>query len=478
MTNAPTQAAPAEVSVMDSQARGPLLLLLGSGIAWLVISGVLALLTSIQLHTPSFMADCSWLTAGRSQALRETAFLYGWCANAGLALSLWVLGRLGGSPLRALNWVVVGCLFWNLGVTLGCVGIATGDMTSFPALQFPRYVQPLLVAAYSAMAVSGVLAWYGRRTDGAYASQWYGVAALFLFPWLLLVTQSVLLWLPVRGVVQTIAAAWYAQGVWSLWMAPLALVVAYYVVPKVTGKVLPAYESAPLAFWTLIFLGAWTGGRHLIGGPVPAWIATLGLVAYGLVLFHYLVVGLNLRGVFGAAGTPATFLAYGLASYLLVGLLEFLTCFRGVALHTQYTLLQTALEYLGWQGGISMLFFGGVYFMVPHLTGKPWASGALVSGHRALTCVGVALLVIALGFAGLKQSSGLLSGSSGLGALLSELRGSLLVASAAQFVLLVGNLLLFANFLRSAAPSLEGCAWCGALLGSDQRAARQEAHAS
>jgi len=474
MTNAPTQAAPAEVSVMDSQARGPLLLLLGSGLAWLVISGILALLTSIQLHTPSFMADCSWFTAGRTQALRETAFLYGWAANAGLALALWVLGRLGGNPLRALNWVVVGCLFWNLGVTLGCVGIATGDMTSFQGLQFPRYVQPLLVVAYGAMAMSGVLAWYGRRTEGAYASQWYGVAALFLFPWLLLVTQSVLLWLPLRGVVQTIAAAWYAQGVWSLWLAPLALAVAYYVAPKVTGKVLPAYESAPLAFWTLIFLGAWTGGRHLIGGPVPAWIGTLSLVAYGLILFHYLVVGLNLRGVFGAVGAPAGFLSYGLASYLLVGVLEFLTCFRGVAVHSQYTLLQTALEQLGWQGGVSMLFFGGLYFMVPHLTGKPWSSSALVTGHRVLSLSGVALLVIALGAAGLKQSAGLLTSSGGLGALLVEIRGSLLVATAAHCVLLAANLLLLVNFVRSAVSSLECCSWDGA----GQRISRQEAHAS
>jgi cbb3-type cytochrome oxidase subunit 1 len=43
---------------------------------------------------------------------------------------------------------------------------------------------------------------------------------------------------PVRGVMQPIVAAWYAQSAWTLWLAPLALSVAYYVVPKVTGKVL------------------------------------------------------------------------------------------------------------------------------------------------------------------------------------------------------------------------------------------------
>ena len=70
MTNVPTHAASAEVTPTDLHARGPLLLLIGSGLVWLVISGVLALITAIQLRTPGFMADCSWLTHGRAQALR------------------------------------------------------------------------------------------------------------------------------------------------------------------------------------------------------------------------------------------------------------------------------------------------------------------------------------------------------------------------------------------------------------------------
>ena len=60
--------------------------------------------------------------------------------------------------------------------------------------------------------------------------------------------QAVLLWWPVRGTVQAIAAGWYAQGVWTLWLAPLALAGAYYIVPKIAGRVLPTYESAPLGF--------------------------------------------------------------------------------------------------------------------------------------------------------------------------------------------------------------------------------------
>jgi len=130
----------AEVTAADTAGRWPLLLLLASGLVWLVLSGVLALIASIQLHSPGFLADCESLTHGRVTSLAETTFIYGWAANTGLGVALWVLGRLGGAPLRALNWAVVGTLFWNTGIALGLVGIATGDATSFALLEIPRYV--------------------------------------------------------------------------------------------------------------------------------------------------------------------------------------------------------------------------------------------------------------------------------------------------------------------------------------------------
>ncbi len=452
MTKVPTNAGSAEVTALDSQARGPLLLLLGSGLVWLVASGFLALITSIQLHSPQFMADCAWFTFGRTQALRDTAFIYGWGANAGLGIALWVLGRLGGSPLRGLNWAVVGTLFWNLGIAAGLVGIATGDMTGFSFLQLPRYVLPFLVVAYAAIAMSGVLAWSGRRTEGMYASQWYAIAALFLFPWMLCAAQAVLLWWPVRGTVQAVAASWYGQAVWTLWLAPVALAAAYYIVPKVVGRVLPSYESAPLGFWTLIFVGSWTGGRHLIGGPVPAWIPTMAVVSASLLIFHYLVLILNFRVAFQSNGTAIRFIRFGLISYMLAGVAELLTSFRGVALHTQFTFFSTAIEQLGLYGGISMMFFGAIYYLVPRVTGNAWASAGLLAGHRILMVLGVVLAVVTLAYAGLVQGSGLLDDKATFATIFGNVRMALLVHSAAQLILVTGNLLLLVNLIRTAYP--------------------------
>jgi len=478
MTNVSTnvaRAASAEVTAIDAQARGPLLLLIGLSLLWLVLSGVLSLISSIQLHSPGFLADCPWFTFGRTQAMGESAFIYGWAANAGLAVTIWILGRLGGYPLRALNWLSIGGLFWSLGIAGGLVGIALGDMTSFSLLQLPRYVQPLLVFAWASIAISGVLAWSGRRTDGTFASQWYAVAALFLFPWMLIGAQAVLLWMPVRGVVQPIAAVWYAQGVWSMWLAPLALAAAYYIVPKTAGRVLPSYEFASLGFWALIFVGTWTGGRNLIGGPVPAWISTMAIVSSVLVLFHYLVVALNLRIMFGPSGTAIRLVRFGVVAYLLVGVFEMITSLRGVAVETQFTFLMTALSQLGLYGAVSMIFFGAIYYMVPRLTGRPWASAGLAGGHSVMVIFGVVTSVVTLFVAGWTQGVELLDPKTPVSSIFGDVKLSLIMNSGAQIILLAANILLLVNFCRSVCP-------CRSAVAPEQNLFRQpatlEAHAS
>lgn len=439
----------------DAASRCPLLILLASGLIWLVVAGILGTVASIQLQSPAFLADCAIFTYGRLSALSETAFVYGWLANAGLALALWVLGRLAGEPLRAQNWAAVGAVFWNLGVAAALVGTAAGDATGFALLGLPAYVQLLLFASYCAIAVSGLLAWSGRLRETSYASHWYAAAALLVFPWLLSIVHVMLFAAPVRGVVQAIVAGWYAQSAWTLWLAPLSLSVAYYVVPKVTGRVLPSYEFAALGFWCLIFIGGLTGGRHLVGGPVPAWIPSVAVVSCALLLFHTFVVFLNLRGSFGAQGIAAKFIAFGLAAYVIGALADTLTSFHGVALHTQFTYFDEAQKQAALYGAASMILFGGLYFALPRITGKAWFSGGLVRIHLVLTIVGVLLLVGSLALSALVQSQDLLDPKVAFSDISRHTRPWLGVAATAQAILLLGNIALLVNFYLTACRILD-----------------------
>jgi cytochrome c oxidase cbb3-type subunit I len=444
-----------ELTTGDSASRLPLLVLLAAGLVWLVVSGILGITASIELHTPEFLSDCPIFTYGRMSALAETAFVYGWLANTGLALALWVLGRLAGEPLRAQNWAVTGAVFWNLGVAWALAGAATGDATGFALLGLPPYVHLILFFSYGAVAVSGILAWSGRLREVSFASHWYAAAALFVFPWILPIAHVMLFTLPVRGVLQAIVAGWYAQSAWTLWLAPMALSVAYYVVPRVTGRVLPSYEFAPLGFWSLIFIGGLTGGRHLVGGPVPAWIPSVAVVSCALLLFHTFIVALNLRDGFSGRGIALKFMSFGIAAYVVGALADALTSFHGVAAHTQFTYFDEAQRQVALYGAASTILFGGVYFALPRITGKAWFSCGLVRAHLFLAIAGIVLLVGSLCVSAVVQSRGLLDPGVPFAEIARETRPWLIAATLAQAMLLLGNIAFLANFYLTSCRILD-----------------------
>jgi cytochrome c oxidase cbb3-type subunit 1 len=439
----------------DSASRRPLLLLLASGLLWLVASGCLGIIASFQLHEPEFLSGFAPATYGRMSSLAETSFVYGWLANTGLALALWVLGRLSGEPLRAQNWAVAGAALWNIAVAVALVGVATGDATGFELLGLPSYVQLVMFFAYGAIAVSGLLAWSGRLRRISYASHWYAVAALFVFPWILSVAHVALFAAPVRGVLQAVIAGWYARSALTLWLSPLALSVAYYIVPRATGRVLPSYGCAAPGFWCLMVVGGLTGGRHLVGGPVPAWIASVAVVSCVLLLLHTLAVALNLRVAFSGKAAALRFISFGTGAYVVGAVADAATSFRGVAALTQFTLLDEAQRQMALYAALSTILFGGVYYALPLISGRAWFSTRLVLAHLALAFAGIMLLIGSLCLSALAQGRGLLDPQVPFAAMFERARPWLLAATFARAALLLGNTAFLANFLLTLGPAVE-----------------------
>jgi cytochrome c oxidase cbb3-type subunit 1 len=361
MTTALHNNAPAEVDATDASARCPLSLLIASGLLWLVLGGGLALLNLVQLYTPAFLADCAWFTYGRLQAMQETALVYGWAANAGLAVALWLLARLGGNALRGLNYITVGALFWNLGITLSLVGIALGDATSFSLLQMPRYVQPIMLFAYTAIAVPGVLGMDRTpcRTDVRGTMVCGGRALSFSLVFLRGASDADIT-CPCAARCRPWRPSWYGQNVFSLWLAPLG---------DRSGLLPGAQDQRPgdseLRFRDLWFLVIADHIRRLDRWPAPdrqpgagvdsrAWQSSV----VGLVLFHHLIVFFNLREVFSTGGsTVLKFLAVGLFAYLLGGLADAVFSAAGLAQFTQFTYFQQAQSQLA-LGAFSMILLG------------------------------------------------------------------------------------------------------------------------
>ena len=71
---------------IDRSLRHPVMFFMTSGAAWLAVSIILGIIASAKVHSPNFLAGCSWLTYGRIFPAHINAFIYGWGFQAAFAV--------------------------------------------------------------------------------------------------------------------------------------------------------------------------------------------------------------------------------------------------------------------------------------------------------------------------------------------------------------------------------------------------------
>lgn len=447
-----------EQAEIDASAKWPVLVFFGSALLWLILGGALQLAANIQLHTPSFLADCAWFTHGRLAPAAQNALVYGWGFNAAFAFGLWLMARLSATTLRHGGWLFVAAKFWNVGVTLGLGGILAGYSNSFELLEMPRFVTLLLLGAYALIGVWGITTFSIRNTENTYASQWYLFGAAFWFPWIYSIAQVMLFSAPVRGVLQPVVNAWYVHALYGLWFLPVALAAIYYLLPKLLGRPISNYYLAPLAFWWFVVASAFAGGARLVGSPVPVWIPTIGTVANMALVLPAVIFVLNfvgsLLGRTGAVGGSLTlrFILLAVVGLLFNTLLNLLLSLHGFAEVAQFTLVGVLRDWSALYATFSVALFGAAYFFLPRLTGKDWRSAALIQAHFGATVLGVILLTVGLAAGGWQQGSLLNDSTVAFGDITRSLSGWHTLNSVAYGVLLVGHLAFLINFAWIACP--------------------------
>jgi len=392
----------AELSEIDASIRTAALFFVISALGWLMIGTVLALIAAFKSHQPDFLGAYEFLTFGRVRSAHLNAMALGWANNVIFAVGLWIMARLCRSPIDHKGLLFIAGIFWNLGVTVGVFGILRGDITSVEWLEIPQYATPLLAISYTLIGVWGVMAFKFRKGDHVYVSQWYILAGLFWFPWLYIVAQAMIIWFPARGVVQSVTNWWFAHNVLGLWFTPMALATAYYLIPKVLGRPIYSYYLSVLGFWALAIFYNWAGVHHLVGGPIPVWLVSAGIVASVMMVIPVVVVGLNhhmtVVGLHREVWRSPTlrFTVFGAISYTLVSLFGSAMALRTVNEVTHFTHFTVGHAHHGVYAFFTMIMFGGVYYMMPRLLKREWPSAGLIRLHFWSCALGITVMVVAL----------------------------------------------------------------------------------
>ncbi len=335
--------------------------------------------------------------------------IYGFASETAIGVALWLMCRLCRTPLIC-GWVIgLAGVFWNLGVALGVVGILAGESTGLEWLEIPAYATPLLFISYALIAVWGIITFRFRRERHLYVSQWYLLAALFWFPWIYSAAQVLLVLDPVRGTVQAAVNWWFAHNVLGLWFTPIGLASIYYFIPKVIGKPVYNYSLSVVGFWTLALFYNWNGMHHLVGGPMPAWLITVSIVASAMMAIPVVTVAVNhhftMWGSFKKLkDSPVLrFMVFGGMSYTLTSLHGILLAFRPVSKITHFTHSTIAHSHQGMYAFFTMVMFGAMYYIIPRILKTEWPSARAIRIHFWFCAIGILFYIVPLTIGGVLE---------------------------------------------------------------------------
>lgn len=394
---------------IDASCRPVVILWFASATFWLVVGSIFALLASVKMHAPYVLSEQAWLTFGRIRPAHLNAMIFGWGSMAGIGTLLWLQARLSRVLLPFREALYLFAIYWNIAIAVGLTGILGGQSTGVEWLELPFYPAFALGMAYLLLFVTSLRMLLTRNVQHLYVSQWYLFGSTLWFPFLYVAAMILIFIIPAPGSVKATANWWFAHNVLGLWLTPIGVATAYYLIPKVLGRPVHSYYLSILGFWTLALFYNWVGTHHLIGGPLPIWLVTVGTVSSLMMFVPVITVAINhhltMVGHFSKLRQSPTlrFVVFGAMSYTLVSVQGSLTALRSVNRVTHFTHYTIAHAHLGVYGFYTMMMFGAFYYILPRLTGREWFSATLIKLHFWATALGMSLYFIALSVGGIGQ---------------------------------------------------------------------------
>lgn len=391
---------------VDASCRQTVLGYYASALAWLLVGSAAALISSIKLHHPEFLGNIEWLTFGRIRTVHLNTVVYGWSSMVGVGTALWLQARLCRVEMPYPTLLPATVVIWNAGVVWGVFEVLAGHSTGVEWLEFPPPVLAVFGFVLLVLFRVSLRMFRQRAARHTYVSQWYLFGSVVWFP-ILYCSAVGLPWTGlVGGAAWATANWWYGHNVLGLYVTPMGLAAIYYLIPKVTGKPIYSYHLSLLGFWTNALFYSWAGTHHLVGGPLPAWVITMGIVGSVMMAVPVTTVAINhhmtTAGSFHLLKTsPALrFVVFGAVCYTAVSYQGCLEALRPVSRIAHFTHYTVAHSHLGMYAFYTMTMFGAMYYITPRLTRRAWSSARLIRAHFWCCAVGVLSYFAGLTWAG------------------------------------------------------------------------------
>lgn len=378
-----------------------------AAVVTVLISALLGILVATKFNFPTFLGGHAWETWGRLRYNHTQGIFFGWLGNAFIAFCYFVVPRLTNRPVtsRKLGWAIF--WLWNFAVVLpGWILVCAGFSQPLEWAEFPIIVDVFVILAFLLMLVQFVKPLFSVPAGDLYVSGWYITGGLVFTT----------LAYPIGNLVPEFAAGAKGaafSGLWihdavGLFVTPLALAMAYYVIPSVTKRPIYSHFISMMGFWLLFFIYPLNGTHHYVYSAIPmsaqrgAIIASvyLGLTVV-LVVTNLL---LSLRGSSDKVGgnVPLRFVWFGVVAYLLVSLQGSIQALMPVNRFIHFSDWVIGHSHLAMIGFASFIAAGALAHVWSSLPGVRYNARAMNWSYWLLA-IGLSLMVIDLTAAGLVE---------------------------------------------------------------------------
>jgi cytochrome c oxidase cbb3-type subunit 1/cytochrome c oxidase cbb3-type subunit I/II len=307
---------------------------------------------------------------------------------------------------------------WNLAIIAGSVTLLFGYTQSRAYAEYIWPVDILVLLTFALIFYNLFRTVLARQERLLYVSVWYALAALVFTFWIYFFGNAV--WNPgtgaIRGIADAVLAWFYGHGIVGLFLTPLAIAAAYYVIPIVSGGPLFSHTLSLLGFWSILIFYPHIGAHHLLQTPIPTWLKVVAVTGSLGMLLPVLTVLINLwltmKGRLASihANVGGKWVFAGLVWYLIVclqGPFQSLPLVQRITHLTNWKIGHSHIAVLGFSGFIAL---GAIYALIPRITDRPLYSTKLADIQYWLVLSGLSGFFFVLTMAGLIQGNGWLNG--------------------------------------------------------------------
>ena len=385
---------------------------------WFVVATSMGLLGATELIAPDLTENIGWLVFGRVRPIHVNLVLFGFVTPGLLASAFYYVPRLLRTELYSEKLGVITVLAWNVTLVFAVVSLALGYSQGREYAEMIWPVDILVVLAFALVFVNFIMTVARRKEPILYVSVWYACAAVVLTA----VTFALgnVIWRPnsgsLVGIPDAILLWFYGHNVFGLLLTPLSAGVAYYVIPRACRAPLYSHTLSLFGFWSLLVVYTHIGTHHLLQVPVPTWLKVISIVDSVAMVIPVMAFLINIwytaKGKLGEihADIGAKFVFAGTIMYFFVSIQGSMMALPDVQRVTHFNNWVVAHAHVGVLGFAGMIALGGLYYILPRITGKPLYSRFLADFQYWLILIGVIGFTVVLTIAGLIQGNAWLNG--------------------------------------------------------------------